>query len=357
MKILHRDMKHGEIRLQTENLDDLWYLSHIIEPEDLVKGQTERKIKLGKEDANQKVVKKKITLEIKTEKIEFGKGTDNLRVSGIIVQGPEDIPKGQHHTITVEDNTTIRIRKQHWIKYQLEKLKEAEQPLTSKILIAVFDREESHFALLTKQGFYHLSSIEGDVQKKGDDTGQKKQSFWKDIIKQLEEYDKRYKLNTIVLASPSFWKEELLKELNNDKLKKKMISATCSSAHKSAINEVLKRQETQQALKQDRISKELKLVEELLDNIAKEGNATYGINETKQAAEAGAVQELLVTDSAIRKARDKPETGDYKKIDDMMKLTDNMKGNINIISSINDAGKKLDGLGGIAAILRYKVEH
>jgi len=36
-----------------------------------------------------------------------------------------------------------------------------------------------------------------------------------------------------------------------------------------------------------------------------------------------------------------------------MKLVDNMKGHIHIISIDHESGKKLHGLGGIAAILRY----
>ena len=41
----------------------------------------------------------------------------------------------------------------------------------------------------------------------------------------------------------------------------------------------------------------------------------------------------------------------------MIKTVDSEKGDIPIINSKNDAGKKLDGLGGIAAILRYKLNY
>ena len=45
--------------------------------------------------------------------------------------------------------------------------------------------------------------------------------------------------------------------------------ATCSSVDKTGINEVLKRPEIKEALKQDRITKEISLVEELLAEISK----------------------------------------------------------------------------------------
>ena len=40
-----------------------------------------------------------------------------------------------------------------------------------------------------------------------------------------------------------------------------------------------------------------------------------------------------------------------------MRNVDKSKGDIMIISSEHEAGKKLNGLGGIAAILRYKLNY
>ncbi|GAF88010.1 unnamed protein product, partial [marine sediment metagenome] len=158
----------------------------------------------------------------------------------------------------------------------------------------------------------------------------------------------------IILASPAFWKEELMKELKNEELKKKIIPATCNSTGKNGINEVLRRPEVKAALHEDRIAKEINLVEELLTEISKNNLAVYGLKDTENAVNAGAVKTLLITDSLIQKAR---ETNNYEKIDNMMKITDSMKGSINIISSEHEGGKKLNGLGGIAAILRYKLNY
>jgi protein pelota len=108
------------------------------------------------------------------------------------------------------------------------------------------------------------------------------------------------------------------------------------------------------ALQQDRISKEISLVEELLTEISKNNLAVYGLKDTENAVNAGAVKALLITDSLIQKSR---ENGKYGKIDNMMKITDSMKGSVNIISSEHEGGKKLNGLGGIGAVLRYKLNY
>ena len=167
MKLMHSDFKKGPAKIKVENLDDLWYLNQIIETHDLIKGKTLRKIKIGQEDQRkQKVTKKSIFLLVEVEKIEFGKTSNVLRVSGTVKEGTEDIPLGSYHTFNIEENTIITIIKQNWLKFQIDKLKEASKEASSRILICVHDREEAYFALMKKYGYQLLSNIKGTVQKK-----------------------------------------------------------------------------------------------------------------------------------------------------------------------------------------------
>ena len=106
------------------------------------------------------------------------------------------------------------------------------------------------------------------------------------------------------------------------------------------------------ALKKDKASKEMKDVEKVMSEISKDGKAVYGIKETADAANAGAVETLLVSDALIFKMRTEEK---YKEIDLIMQLVDKSKGKVHIISSEHDGGKQLDGLGGIAGLLRYKL--
>ncbi len=353
MKLMHSDFKKGEAKVKVENLDDLWYLNQIIDQKDLVKGKTLRKIKMGQEgQRKQDSVKRPVFLVIGVEKLEFSKTSNMLRISGTVKEGPEDVPLGSYHTFNVEENSVITIIKQNWLRFQIDKLKEASRGSGAKILICVHDREEAYFAMMKKYGYHLLSEIKGNVQKKADEK-KVESTFYNDVIKQLEEYNKRYELGKIIIASPAFWKEDLMKLVGSE-LKAKIILATCSSVGENAISEVLKRPETEEALKQDRISKEFRLVDELLAEISKNSMASYGLEETKKAAEAGAVRILLVTDAFIQKSR---EENRYSVVELMMKSVDSSKGDIAIISSEHEAGKKLNGLGGIAAILRYKLNY
>jgi len=42
MKVIFKDLNHGEIKLMPENLDDIWHLYNIIDEEDIVRGLTYR---------------------------------------------------------------------------------------------------------------------------------------------------------------------------------------------------------------------------------------------------------------------------------------------------------------------------
>jgi protein pelota len=354
MKLINLDTKKGEAKIKIENLDDLWYLSHITDVGDYIKGKTIRKVKIGEDtDRKKAIIKKPVFLKIRIEKIEFQKNTGALRTLGTITEGPGDIQKGEHHTFSLEPNTTFTLTKERWLKYQLDRLKEACKEKASKILIVVMDREEAQFALLKKYGYDVLTDIQGKVNKKA--LGEKIEGkFYEEIIDKLKDYVKRYEIVKIILASPAFWKEELIKELKDENLKKKIITATCNSTGKNGIDEVLRRPELKAALHEDRIAKEISLVEELLAEISKNNLAVYGIKETENAVHAGAVQTLLITDSMIEKTRDQ---GTYEKIENIMKIADSMRGEIKIISSEHQGGKKLDGLGGIAAILRFRLSY
>jgi len=351
MKILKSDFKKGFAEIKIESLDDLWILSHIIDNNDVVSSKTTRKIKIGDEqDRNKRVSKKQFYLKIRVEDIKFHKYSNSLRISGKVIEEKQDISKGSYHTLDIEENSTLKIQKEKFLQYQIKKLKEASQQKRAKILICILERDQACFAIIKDYGYDYLGEIEGKVQKKAVEEKQT-QSFYKEVIKKLEEYDKRYSLDHIILASPAFFKDDLMKELNSQ-IKNKITLATVNSFGKSGINEVLKRDEINKVMHHERITRETKLVEELLTEISKDNLAVYGIRETSKASKAGAIKTLLITDDIIHKYR---QENKYEKVDGIMKTTDSSKGEVHIISTDHEAGKKLKGLGGIAAILRYKI--
>lgn len=347
MKILQKDFRTGKVKVRTEDRDDNWYLSTIIEPGDLVRSKTSRKVNNAADEERSTTSKQTMTVTIRVEKSEL---SERLKILGTIEDAPESVPKGSHQSLNIEEGTTLVIQKEKWLDFQKDKIEEASKDKKLKIIICVMDRESASFAIVKKYGFEMLADISGDVAKKAY-SQDSKGGFYKHISRVLDEYDKKYDLDHIILASPSFWKEYLLKEISDD-IRKKIIQATCNSTGASGVTEVMKRDEIRTALSEERAYKEISEVEKLLEEISRQERAAYGYEETERAAEAGAIEKLLITDGFLNKQR---EEGRYQRLEELMKKADSMNGQVRIISEDHDGGQKLKGLGGIAAILRYRI--
>src|SRR6056297_3654498 len=100
------------LTLVPESLDDLWHLSHAIEPGDRVSGDTTRRIQRDDEqlrDTGGEREHMHVTLAV--EDVEFHKFANRLRISGVIVGCSREDQLDQHHTLNVEEHDEIEIEK------------------------------------------------------------------------------------------------------------------------------------------------------------------------------------------------------------------------------------------------------
>ena len=173
MQVITQNYKKGFVKLKITTLEDLWYLTNIVDNDDLITSQTFRKIKLsGKDERSTKIIKKSALITLQTEKIDHSQNL--LRISGKITNSSnEDISKGSYHTINLEINSILKIEKPQFYSYQIKKIEEASKQKVSKILICTLDREEASFALLKESGYELLSEFQGEVEKKSQEHLQK----------------------------------------------------------------------------------------------------------------------------------------------------------------------------------------
>jgi protein pelota len=155
-----------------------------------------------------------------------------------------------------------------------------------------------------------------------------------------------------VLGSPAFWKDEFQKRVDNPALRKRFVLATTSGADEGALGELLRRDELRSALAGVNAASDARLMDEVLAAIGKGGAVCYGTADCENAANAGAASTLLVSDGRIRKDR---ESSSFQRLDAIMRQTAASQGKVVIVRSDSDAGKKLDGIGGVAALLRYRL--
>ncbi|MFQ6021068.1 MAG: mRNA surveillance protein pelota [Candidatus Aenigmatarchaeota archaeon] len=328
------DLKHKLGKITPENQDDLWILKEIINPGDLITSKTMRSVEVKRDKELVKVGRKPMILKIQVEKIELN---EKLRLTGKILEGPENIEKG-YHSLEIKPGTFLKIEKE-WKKWEIERIKSA-RIKPEPVLICILDERDCDFYLL-KLKARHLFHIAGGFGKQFET---KKPEYFKNIISELKKRSKDF--NHIIIAGPGFAKEELLKLVKERarEMESKIISDSISDIGDVGLQELLKRGIIERIVKISRITEETKIVEKLLEEINKNGKAVYGLEETKNALEIGAVETLLVSDKKIRE------------FEDLLELADKVKTKLMIISSEHVSGQKLLGLGGIAGLLRYKIQ-
>lgn len=334
------DWKQGKVQATAESTEDLWVLSTLLQPGDKVRGRTYRKIK-PTEEAEAK--RKPVTLTLEVKKASWSESSPVLKILGTVAEGTEDVPQGSHHSINMEVGDKITITK-NWMSFQRQRLEESTQR-KQNVLICVFDRSEAIIAKVARAGYDVLAEVKGQVAKK-QMTEHGIKDFFKELSNKLQEYNKRLEPDVIIAASPAFWKKELEQKLTED-VKAKARFATVSGVDATSLGELLRRPETRDALHQSRIKKESEAVEEILADISKGKPVAYGLQEVEAAAKAGAISKLLVQDKLLRE--------EIEQIEPILKAVDKQKGEIIIITGDHHPGKQLEGIGGIAAKLRYAI--
>jgi protein pelota len=347
MKIIHKEIDKGILKLRVDHSDDLWHLSHIIENGDLLYGKTYRKeMKKTDKIRTEKLERVPVNLEIKVEKIEFSKDVMRLRVTGVITQGEE---AGSHHTFNIEENSVITLNK-IWKKHQLDRIERAiKDTLTPKVLIVCIEEGDADFGLITQYGVDFPVSVSRSIAGKHEISSRDKdkRDFFSEVAEKIIELIQKYNLKNVIVAGPGFYKDEFMNYVkeNTSEISKYVINENVSAGGRSGIYECIKRGMLEKAQKDLRISLETNAVETLFESIIK-NEGGYGIKAIEKALEYGAINELLIVDKYLKNI-------EYEEITEKSR---DQRAVVHVISSEHDAGKKLEGIGGIGATLRFKIE-
>ena len=101
-----------------------------------------------------------------------------------------------------------------------------------------------------------------------------------------------------------------------------------------------------------KLETETKLIEDIIEHISKDdGLGAYGDAEVRKAVEFGAVEELLITDKKLREGTEQ----ERRRMDNLVRGVEKTRGAFHIVSTEHPAGEQLHRLGGLAAILRFRI--
>jgi protein pelota len=353
MRIIHQDQKKGIIELLPETLDDLWHLSHLIEPSDLLSARTTRRIQdsTGERLRSDRGIKKTFFMGIRVESIKFHRYTGKLRATGVIEKGPEDlVPLGSHHTLDIKLKNPVKIQKENWSRWHLKRIKDSvKASKIPKALVVVIEDDTADIGILRQYGVEYYGPLIGGISGKRMVQKNRQQiinKFYEDIEDTISSFEG---IEGIVIAGPGFGKNDFynyLEQHNSDMAKMSILEST-GAGGRAGIREVLQKGILEDMATEGRIAHEMRAMTEVLQEIGKSSPlVTYGKKEVENAALAGAVKDLLVIDKLVRKS-------DVEKI---MNITENLGGKVMVISSEHEGGKQLSALGGITVLLRYRID-
>ena len=352
--IIHKlNLKKGFIALTPEDEDDLWALRRVIERGDLLTTFTTRSIKRQGEfirpDKGERIPVR-ITLEV--EKTSIDSSLSRLRVFGRIVDASnESVKRGAHHSLLITPEKRIELQKAVFSDLHINILKKAYSSEPSFLIVAV-DRREAAIGRVKGAHLKIITTIESFAGGKAYSEGSITQTYYNKVVEALKASAKEDE--TIYIVGPGPTKNALANLLKNaGKIGKRVgVVEGVDVAGEDGVRMALKSQSLQQLLKDHKIVKASLLVEEVLQRIAEgDSRVAIGLDEVARAAEAGAVEYLLISDKAFAEEA-KEET-----MVQLLNKVESRRGQLYLLDSSTEVGLKISALSGIVALLRFEVSN
>jgi protein pelota len=314
------------------------------------------------------------TLTIRVRGLDFDTQAGQLHVSGQIAEENKYTKIGQFHTLDLELKRNFTLEKgDGWDSVALDMLNEAVDPEKGAEAVAVVMQEGlANICFVTSYQTILKQRVEATIPRKragrasDHDNGLKK--FFQTTLDTLLRLVDVSEGKPILLASPGFTAASFLKHINeaavstaNKELmanKSNFLVVHSSSGHLHSLNEVLKSPEVLARLKDTKYSRETKIMDDFFDLLRKDdGRAWYGPKEVEKAVEKGAVGRgggVLLISNHLFRSQDIETRRRWVRLVDRVKEEEG--GDVRVLISEHESGKRLEGLGGIAAILTFPIE-
>lgn len=172
-------------------------------------------------------------------------------------------------------------------------------------------------------------------------------------------------IRPILLASPGFVAAGFQKFIQSaaattpalKRLLPSIVVVHSASGYLHSLSEVLQSPAVKTILADTKYARETKLMDDFLEQLRKETNkATYGPREVESAVDQGAVGRgggVLIISNRLFRSQDVAERKRWVSLVD--RVRDVEGGEVRILSSDHESGKRLDGLGGVAALMTFPI--
>ena len=152
----------------------------------------------------------------------------------------------------------------------------------------------------------------------------------------------------LVVAGPGFVKDEFADYVRAraPDLAGRMVVVETRRIGRGAVQEVIGQGILERLLGDLHLAREVRLMDEVLLRIATDGAVAYGIGDVRKAVAYGAAETVLVSDTLLR---DEEATR-------VIEQAERINASVVVLSTEFEPGERLAALGGVAALLRYRLE-
>jgi protein pelota len=346
VRLLHRDPTTGTLKLRLETPSDLWRIARLVRPGEMVGASTTRRDpEAPQEVPGAERTRRRIYLVVRAEQVEFHGFSKHVRITGPIVEGPFDL--GRHHTLDLAEGDDVTLAKPELTAAERALLDEGlEGRGEPAIVVAAVDWGDSSVVRLRGRAVEPIADVRRTIAGKRFESGQGE----KDRLAYVEELRgviarEAGAASAIVLAGPGFLKEALARRLTESDaaLGRRLRVYPASEGGRVGVDELLRSGRASEVLRASVAAEEAEVVERLVRALGGGRRAAVGRREVGEALEAGAVETVLVNETLLAE----PE---------VVRLLDRSRSSrarLFVVRADDPPGRRLHGLGDIAAILRY----
>jgi protein pelota len=346
VRLLHHDRTAGVLRVRLETPSDLWRVARLVRPGEVVGASTTRRDpEAPAEVPGAERARRRVYLAVRVEQVDFHGFSQHVRLTGPIVEGPFDI--GRHHTLDLAEGDDVTLHK--------PELSAAERALLdegvagrgeSTIVIAAVDWGDSSVVRVRGRAIEPVADIRRTLSGKRfeGNQGEKDRTAYVEELRTVVEREAANATATLV-AGPGFLKEALVRRLHETapKLASRLKVYPASEGGRVGVDELLRSGRASEVLRESVAAEEAEFVEKLVQAVAGGTRAAVGPAEVAEAVDAGAVETLLVSERLLHDPEVVP----------VLDRARSARARLFVVRAEEAPGKRLGGLGGIAAILRY----
>jgi protein pelota len=358
VKIVEKNLQQGFIKVVPDTPDDLWHLYNVIYKGDEVYAYTSRAIKSDSEASRPKSAERvSAFMGVTVETVSWDKFLGKLRVHGLICHAPDIIPTGAHHTLALGLNQQFTIVKKQWPKHLLDRLTMASETEKPLLIISI---DDEGFAIAETKQYGVEMKVEERVRLPGKNEADKRvegtKAYFRKAVNSLNQLWTQNH-NPIVIIGAGFVKNDFARyvaEEAKDLNKSVADIKSVNNGGTAGIYEALRSGVLLKTTNQLRVVEETQVIEEVMKRLGKgERTITYGLTGIEEAVQNGAVEKLIVADTALRDAEEEQRL----KLETLMRDVERQNAKVTVISTEHEAGSKLLALGGLAALLRFPIYH